>query len=197
MTQHYFSKKPTSQLHKKTFKYTFKELRFEFASASGVFSKDYIDRGTEILLENVRISKNGHVLDMGCGYGIIGICLKKTNPGITVVSSDVNERAVKLATKNARNNKVVITTVLSNLYENIPQTFDIVIINLPTHAGKELCFAMIEQSFQHLNSTGSLQVVGRHQKGGRSFEEKMQEIFGNVTAIAKESGFRVYMSTKN
>jgi 16S rRNA (guanine1207-N2)-methyltransferase len=101
-----------------------------------------------------------------------------------------------LTKKNAEVNNVEINALQSDIFSNIKENFDAILVNLPQHAGKDICFKMIEESYKHLNSNGSLQAVSRHQKGGKSYQKKMEEVFGNCTDIGKGSGYRVYMSVK-
>ena len=82
------------------------------------------------------------------------------------------------------------------MFENIKEEFNTILVNLPQNAGKDICFAMIEQSNNHLKKDGTFQAVSRHQKGGKEYEKKMKEIFGNCEALAKGGGYRVYISRK-
>ncbi|MFT4298002.1 MAG: class I SAM-dependent methyltransferase [Candidatus Woesearchaeota archaeon] len=198
-SEHYYTKKPASKLKIKEIEAVIKNNKFIFHTGSSIFSKTKADKGTILLIENsiIENKKEFTVLDMGCGYGIVGICLKKLNPEISVTCSDINQRAVMLAKKNAELNNVKINTIQSNLFENIDKKFNAILINLPQNAGKKVCHDMIEQSFTHLSDNGTLQVVSRHQKGGKEYEKKMKEIFNNSEHIAKGSGYRVYLSKKN
>ena len=111
--------------------------------------------------------------------------------------SDINKRAVMLARKNAELNSVSCRILQGNLYDKIEKKdFEVVLSNPPQTAGKEICFKVIEQSKSQLVAGGSLQIVARHKKGGKTLSEKMQEVFGNVKIIARESGYSVYFSEK-
>ncbi len=194
--QHYFSETPSSKEIVKKIKVNILKHDFEFYTASGVFSAAKIDTGTRILIENIVIKENDSVLDFGCGIGVVGIVIKKLFPQTNVFLTDINERAVKISQKNAELNNATITTFHGNLFEAIPKDlkFDTIISNLPQHAGRKVCFAIIEQSKAFLKNNGTLQVVARHQKGGKETEKKMKEVFGNVETLGKESGYRVYVS---
>ncbi|MEK6947488.1 MAG: methyltransferase, partial [Nanoarchaeota archaeon] len=112
--------------------------------------------------------------------------------------TDINKRAVMLAKKNAELNNVKAEIYQGNLYEKIKDNdFDAVVSNPPNTAGKELCFRLIEESKNYLKQDGSLQIVARHNKGGKTLSKKMEEVFGNVKVIAKKSGYFVYMSVKD
>lgn len=209
--EHYFSKKPLSKEIIKKIAVNIKDTNFEFYTASGVFSSSKIDIGTQILIENIIIKEKDAVLDFGCGIGVVGIVIKKLFPKTDVYFTDINERAVKIAQKNAELNKIAsdnttnsnttstlgnIAFFQGNLFEAIQKDlkFDTIISNLPQHAGRKICFTIIEQSKAFLNKDGTLQVVARHQKGGKETEKKMKEVFGNVETLCKESGYRVYKS---
>jgi len=110
--------------------------------------------------------------------------------------SDINKRAVFLARKNAKLNNLDIKITHSDGFEKIKQNFDIVLLNPPQLAGKQVCFRLIEQSFKHLNKDGYLELVARHNKGGKTLSENMKSLFGNVKDVAIKSGYRVYLSQK-
>ena len=194
--QHYYSEEQKSKLNIKRIRQKIKGMEFEFCTASGVFSKDKIDKGTLVLAENMIIGKNSNVLDIGCGIGVLGIAAARFF-NANAVMSDVNNRAVMLAKKNAKSNNVKAEAFQGNLYEKITQNdFDVILSNPPQTAGKEICFQLIEQSKNYIKNNGSLQLVARHNKGGKTLSEKMQEVFGNVKVIAKEAGYWVYLSVK-
>jgi 16S rRNA G1207 methylase RsmC len=197
MPEHYFTKKPTSVLRKHIVSFSFHGKELTFTCASGVFSAKHIDPATQLLLENATIHDDLDVLDLGCGIGVIGISIKKAYPSCIVVLSDVNKRALQFAALNAKQNKVEVNVVESDLYAAFSgKQFDTVITNPPLHAGRKLVYLLIEEAPLHLKSGGLLQLVAKHQKGGAMLEKKMNEVFGNVTVLAKKSGFRVYCSRK-
>ena len=194
---HYYSEQQKSLLDIKKIKQKIKGQEFEFYTASGVFSKKKIDKGTLILAEGMIINKNQKVLDIGCGIGVLGIAAAKLF-NANVVMSDINKRAVMLARKNIELNNMKAEVYQGNLYEKINQNdFDAILSNPPQTAGKELCFELIEKSKKYLKDGGNLQLVARHNKGGKTLSEKMKEVFGNVKIVAKKSGYWVYLSVKN
>ncbi len=190
---HYYSAKQESPLRLKMISSVLRGKEIEFYTGSGVFSKDKIDDGSYVLIENAIIKKNWKILDLGCGYGAVGISIAKSE-NADVVLADVNERAVHLAEKNIEHNKVNASVRTSDLFSSIPEKFDTILLNPPQSAGKQLCFRMIEESKEHLNKNGLLQLVARPKKGGRTLSEKMKEVFGNVEVIAKKHGFSLYVS---
>lgn len=136
------------------------------------------------------------VLDLGCGIGVVGIAIKKSFAKCNVVLTDINKRAVMVAKRNAKQNNVEVKIKQGDMYTKIKDKFDTILFNPPQHAGKDICMQMIQDSVKFLKKNGLLQVVARHNKGGKSFEKKMKEVFGNVKDIAKKGGFRIYVSEK-
>lgn len=194
--EHYYSEQQKSLLSLKKIRQKINGHEFEFYTAPGIFSKEKIDRGTLILAENIAMDKNSKILDIGCGIGILGIFAAKLFDA-DVVMSDINKRAVMLARKNSELNGVKAQIYHGNLYEKISQDdFDVILSNPPQSAGKKLCFELIEKSREHLKNNGSLQLVARHNKGGKALSEKMKGVFGNVRVVAKKAGYWVYVSVK-
>ncbi|MFH0875923.1 MAG: methyltransferase [archaeon] len=193
---HYFSEKQDSKLKTCKITLSIKGISFTLFSGSGVFSKNALDLGSRILIENAIIKDNANVLDLGCGYGAVGISVKKLYPSSSVTMADVNERALALAKKNIELNCLEsISAIKSNVFESLTDVkFDVILLNPPQSAGKDLCIKMILESKEHLNSNGTLQIVARHNKGGESLSYIMEETFGNVKTIAKQGGFRIYLS---
>ena len=194
--QHYYSSEQKSKLIIKKIRQKIRNADFEFYTSSGIFSKERIDKGTLVLAENMQIAKNHEVLDIGCGIGILGIAAAKLFDA-NVMMSDINERAVMLAKKNIKLNNVKAEIFQGSLYEKIKKSdFDVMLSNPAQTTGKEICFELIEKSKKYLKNGGSLQLVARHNKGGRTLSKKMEEVFGNVKVIAKEAGYWVYLSVK-
>jgi len=194
--EHYYSADQKSSQKINKIKQKIRNIEFEFYTSSGVFSKDKIDKGTLILAENMIINKNFKVLDIGCGIGILGIVASKLFDA-NVLMTDINKRAVMLAKKNVELNNVKAEVCQGNLYEKIKDNdFDVIISNPPQTAGKEICFRLIEEARNHLKYGGNLQLVARHNKGGKTLSKKIEEVFGNVKVIAKKAGYWVYLSEK-
>ena len=198
MVDHYYSEKPESRLKIKKITANIKGKEIKLTTSSGVFGKSKVDKGTLLLIEKCEIKNinDFSVLDLGCGYGVIGISIKLLYPNTEITCSDINQRAITLTKKNSELNNVKINSIQSDLFENIKEEFNTILVNLPQNAGKDICFAMIEQSHNHLKKDGTFQAVSRHQKGGKEYEKKMKEIFGNCEALAKGGGYRVYISRK-
>ncbi len=195
--EHYFSEKQESKLDLKKVNIKLKRMNFELYSASGIFSKEGLDKGTELLIDSAIINEGSNILDMGCGIGVVGISIKLLNPRTKILMVDINERAVMISRKNIELHKLKETEARkSDVFLKVNESFDTILVNPPQTAGKAVCFKIIEDSFNHLNEEGTLQLVARHKKGGETLQNKMEEVFGNSETLAKKSGFRVYLSKK-
>ncbi len=196
LAEHYYSTVPTSKLSLKTIKFTYNFKTFEFVTAPSVFSHKKIDKGTQLLIQRMKLPDTGRVLDLGCGYGVIGIVVASTNPNLKVVMTDINKRAVKLARLNCRKNNVHAQVKWGNLYEPVKDTsFDVILTNPPVTSGLEKVFSIVEQALFHLNPYGSLQLVIK--KGNKTIKKKMRKVFEKVVELDKKAGYRVLLGTKN
>jgi len=192
MNDHYFTKKPTSRPLYGMIKATLRKREYKFQTASGIFSTKKIDRGTELLIKHMKIEPDNRVLDLGCGYGVIGIVAASTAK--EVVLTDINQRGAGLSRNNLRLNEIRNAKVKKgNLYEPVgEQKFDVILCNLPVSAGLTVVYDIINGSKEHLNPAGTMQVVIR--KGAKRINEKLEEVFGNVDTLAKKGGYRVFLS---
>jgi 16S rRNA (guanine1207-N2)-methyltransferase len=172
--------------------YDFRGSRFRFAVHDCVFSKNHVDYATDILL-NVIPPLSGSLLDMGCGYGVIGIVLYKMQ-SLELTAADVNPAAVELTRINGVEN-----VIESDCFDNIAGRFDTIVINPPIHAGKSVTYKMYEQSLAHLNSGGRLYVVTLKKHGAESTAAKLREVYGgeNVQIIYKKKGIFVLECQKS
>ncbi|MBI3027478.1 class I SAM-dependent methyltransferase [Candidatus Woesearchaeota archaeon] len=194
--EHYYSEQQKSFMNLKKIKQKINGKKFEFYTGSGVFSKEGVDKGTLLLAESMVVQQNSNVLDIGCGIGVLGIVAAKIF-NANIAMSDINKRAIMLAKMNIKLNKAKAEIYQGNLYEKIKdKNFDVILSNPPQTAGKGTCFKLIEQSKEHLKTNGNIQLIARHNKGGKSLSKKMEEVFGNVKVIAKKSGYWVYVSVK-
>jgi 16S rRNA G1207 methylase RsmC len=199
LSEHYFSEHPTSTEERGLIRCTLRGIPFEFETSSGIFSYRHIDNGTNLLIEAMRLPRDGRVLDLGCGYGVIGIVAAKLNPKLEVVMTDINSRAAALAEANAIRNGVKATVKQGNLYEPIGDAhFDTILTNPPISAGIDaIVKPMIEGAKDHLKAGGSLQLVVQSNKGGKTLYALMEEAFGAVEVTARGGGFRVLSSENN
>ena len=198
MSFHYFSEEPF--IHGKYFRFEdyIRGFRVIIVSSPGVFSSKRIDKGTRLLVEHMIIRDGWRILDLGTGYGIIGIIAAKLAPNGYVIMTDINKQAIKLARMNLKINNVKNAEVRwGDLYEPVRGLkFDTIVCNPPISAGLKVCSRIIEEAPNYLNANGLLQIVARHNKGGRRLMNLMEKVLGNVEIIASEGGYRVYVSRK-
>jgi 16S rRNA (guanine1207-N2)-methyltransferase len=168
---------------------------FEFLTASSVFSKRRVDIGTRLLIESMVLPKTGCVLDIGCGYGAVGIVAAALNTKLRVVMTDVNVRAVRLAKKNVVLNKVANAEVCyGHLYEPVEDfVFDCVLSNPPVSAGMETVKAIISKAPKVMADKATFQMVIRSKIGVKTLPALFKEVFGNCSILDRESGFRVLL----
>ena len=193
--EHYFSSAPKSKERFGLVRTSLCGKPFEFLTASSVFSKRKVDCGTRLLIESMVLPEKGCVLDIGCGYGAVGIAVAKFNPQLHVVMTDVNARAVRLAKKNVGLNRVTNAEVRYGFfYEPVEDLkFNCVLSNPPVSAGMETVKAIVAGAPSVMAPGGSFQMVIRSKIGAKLLPALFGETFGNCGVTARESGFRVLM----
>lgn len=195
---HYFTKKPKSKMHLGEIHVNIKGKSFRFLTASGVFSKKRVDLGTCLLIESMILPEEGYVLDVGCGYGAVGIAAAVFKPKLQVIMVDVNERAVWLANKNIRINEVSNADVRKGfLYEPVEDLkFNCILSNPPISAGMATIKAIIAGALEHMAAKANFQMVVKSKTGGRRIQSFFEEVFGNVQVHAIKSGYRVLLAER-
>jgi len=191
--QHYFSENPEEK-DVRLIKKVIRGHLFKFYTSSSTFSKEHIDPGSELLADTMIIFEESKVLDLGCGYGVLGIVAKKVCPESEVWMSDINELAIKYSKINATLNEVDVQIVKSNIFESINEKFDIIITNPPYTAGKDVIKEFIKQSYEHLNSPGVLQLVAT--KKFRYVEQLFKKYFDSFEVIRKKGIYLIYFVYK-
>ena len=169
--------------------------RMKFLTDAGVFSKKMIDFGSQVLLSCLSFQQGETVLDVGCGYGPLGLSLVKAQ-GVHATMVDVNTRALDLAQKNADLNQVEAKIFQSNVYDQVEGSFDHIISNPPIRAGKKVVHQVLSGSFDHLNPGGDLTIVIQKKQGAPSAKAKMEEVFGNCEILKKDKGYYILRSEK-
>ena len=169
--------------------------KMTFLTDAGVFSKKMIDFGSQLLLKCLEVNQGETVLDVGCGYGPLGLSLAKAY-GVQATMVDINNRALDLARQNAERNKVEATIFQSNIYEQVEGTFDHVISNPPIRAGKQVVHEIIEKSQNFLETGGDLTIVIQKKQGAPSAKSKMEDVFGNCEVVKKDKGYYILRSVK-
>jgi 16S rRNA (guanine1207-N2)-methyltransferase len=193
--EHYFSSAPKSKERFGFVRTCICGKSFEFLTASSVFSKRKVDSGTRLLIESMVLPEEGFVLDIGCGYGAVGIAVSAFKSKLHVVMTDVNARAVRLAKKNVILNKAVNVNVRYGFfYEPVEEfKFNCILSNPPVSAGMETVKAIIAGAPNVMTVDSSFQMVIRSKIGAKLLPELFTETFGNCEVVSRESGFRVLM----
>lgn len=195
---HYYTKNSSLESNRQSFIFTYDKFDFHFTSDIGVFSKEFIDYGTRVLLNAITVENSyGSLLDVGCGYGPIGICLKKLYPQLEVTMVDVNDRAIELAKYNAGQNGVEVEVFESNCYQNVDSSFDLIVTNPPIRAGKEVVMDIIVNSFGHLNDNGSFYAVVQKKQGAGSIKKALESVYGNCEVVKRDKGYYILKAIKS
>lgn len=199
MTDHYYTNRPTVAHDEKEFTFELRGHSFRFKSDAGVFSKERIDYGSVLLIEEMEISETDQVLDMGCGYGPIGITAAFLASKGKVLMVDVNERAVALAKHNVAVNQISNAEVaVSDLFQQIEPTrkFNVILTNPPIRAGKNTVHQIFEEAYSFLHPNGSLWVVIQKKQGAPSAMRKLEELYDEVKKVTQDKGYWIIKATK-
>ena len=190
MTEHYYTENPNSAHEER--RVTLRALGNElaFVTDAGVFSRDGLDRGTEVLLEALP-ALSGRVLDLGCGWGAVGVALGKKYLGLEIVMTDINRRAVELARRNLAGNGVRAEVVQGDGFAAVEGEFDAIVTNPPIRAGKAVIYGLFSDARRYLKPDGALYIVIRKQQGAPSALKYLREIYAEAEVIDRGSGFHV------
>lgn len=193
MVEHYYSKNPQAESRRRIVTTTLRDFPMSFLTDSGVFSKHDIDFGSKLLIESFNEPEiPGDILDMGCGYGPIGIALSKSFPERQIKMVDINERAIALTKENIKNNGVSAGAWQSDLFEKVTGTFAAIVTNPPIRAGKKVVHGILSESAHFLAENGELWVVIQKKQGAPSALDYLRSIYGEVETVAKKKGYYVF-----
>lgn len=198
MSEHYYTNNPQVESKEEQIQVTLRGNKLTFSTDRGVFSKASIDFGSQLLVESVEVAKNAKILDVGCGYGVIGLALAKESEERQVTLIDVNQRALSLVNKNARLNGIKnIRVIDSDLFTAIEEkNYDLIISNPPIRAGKNVVHQLLEESYQYLSEKGQLWIVIQKKQGSPSAFKKLEERFEKVNEVTKKKGYRIFKAEK-
>jgi len=196
---HYYDLDPTLLSKERKIEFDIKGKHITLLTDNGVFSKSRLDEGSKILLEAILpFNLDGKILDIGAGYGPIGLTIALYHSAARVTLADVNPRAVALCDKNARllGLEDRITCIESDLYQNIEGPYDSIVANPPIRAGKKVTYALYEGAYQHLIDGGYFYFLIRKAQGASSASQYVKEVFGNITLVTRSKGYHIYMAKK-
>lgn len=199
---HYYDENPEVESKEELFTYSYDNHDLELVTDAGVFSKGKIDFGSDLLvktfLKTYPPGPTKNIIDVGCGYGPIGLMIAKVSPHHEVTMVDVNQRALNLSRKNKKRNRIENVEVkesdgLSQVEDN---TYDFVLTNPPIRTGKEVVHRILEDAYVKLKLDGELFVVIQKKQGMPSAKKKMQDTFDNVEVLEKSKGYYILRSVK-
>ena len=200
MSDHYYSNKPQTESKPRQWKFTLLGTSFTFETDAGVFSKSEVDFGSRVLIDAFKIPEvDGVLLDVGCGYGPIGLSIAKANPNREVLMMDVNTRALSLAEKNAQLNGVQNVRIFESdgldAVEKNTQAAAI-LTNPPIRAGKNTVFKFYDGAYDVLVDGGELWVVIQKKQGAPSTVSHLEEKFAVVEVVEKTKGYWIVKAKK-
>lgn len=187
MAEQYFAKRPSAESRPVEIEYTYRGHTVRLTTDSGVFSRGEVDEGSALLLNSLP-ALTGRVLDLGCGAGVIGVCVGKANR-VELTQSDVNERALALTRENLARNGVAGTVVESDGFSALSGAFDTILTNPPIRAGKAVIYRMFAEAKEHLAAGGALYLVIRKQQGAESAKKYLETLFSSVEMIERKKGY--------
>ncbi len=189
MAETYFTAKPGSAHEDRHFNFVYADKELHFETDAGVFSKQHVDPGSELLCRTLPDTLSGPVLDMGCGWGAMSVMIAAAHAGVQITMTDVNERALALAERNMRLNGFSAEAMLSDGFAEVKGMFSCIVMNPPIRAGKTVIFGMFEDAKSHLLPGGSLFLVIRKKQGAESALRFLQGIYETARVIEKSGGY--------
>ena len=192
MNDHYYTRDPQRASRPAECEFTYRGIRLTFRTDAGVFSRGEVDTGTQVLLEALPEEMHGEILDLGCGWGVIGISIARKWPETRVTMADVNTRALELSRENAKRNRAEVICAESDGMEAFRgKAFDAVVTNPPIRAGKQVIYRMFADAAEALKPDGALYLVIRKQQGAESCIRYLQTIYASVEKLDRSGGFWV------
>lgn len=197
---HYYDLDPSLRSKERVIEFEIKGTKVTLFTDNGVFSKSKLDEGSRIMLDTLLpLYLTGNILDIGAGYGPIGLTIAISSNTASVTLADINPRAVALCMKNAEflGLSQRVTCLQSDVFSSIEGPFDSIVCNPPIRAGKKVTYAIYEGAYQHLTYGGTFYFVIRKAQGASSASQYVKEVFGNITLLARHKGYHIYKAEKN
>ncbi|NQX70831.1 class I SAM-dependent methyltransferase [Paenibacillus alba] len=198
MSEHYYTQRPTAKRDVHTMQEELRGRTYTFLTDAGVFSKKGVDYGSKHLIETMQLNEDAKVLDVGCGYGPIGLSAAVMCPKGHVTMVDINERAIELSLDNAKRNGIAnVSIIQSDLLEQVKdQRYDAVLTNPPIRAGKEVVHRIFTDAYDCLVEGGSIWVVIQKKQGAPSAMKKLESLYRDVVEVSKDKGYKILKATK-
>lgn len=196
---HYFDETPETNSQIREISFSLFDKTYTYYTDNGVFSKSKIDEGSYIFLKVlIPLNLTGRILDLGCGYGPIGLTIAQNSKEARIDLADINSRALALASRSSErlNLNKRVTILHSDIYEKIEGPYDSIVVNPPIRAGKVVTYSMYSGAYQRLIDGGSLYIVIRKKQGAESAFKYLETVFENVSVLHKEKGYWIIKATK-
>lgn len=198
MSDHYYTEKPEVKEKLSTWETELNDISFTLTTSTGVFSKSEVDFGSRLLINTIiKPDIQAPILDLGCGYGPIGLSLAKKNPNTLIKMVDINERAIKMSKLNANQNEVYNVDIeQSDGFERLDENekYSLIVTNPPIRAGKKFIYSLFEESKNHLHQNGELWIVIQKKQGAASTLKFLEEHFEKVTIEERKKGYFIIRS---
>ena len=197
---HYFQDDPNLASNIKKISFEVNGLTMELLTDNGVFSKGKVDEGSLAFLKVILpLALGSNILDLGCGYGTLGLTIAMVKKEARVTLADINPRALNMCRRNAEllNLSQRVTILQSDIYEKIEGPYDSIVVNPPIRAGKAVTYRMYEEAKQYLIDGGSLYIVIRKAQGAESASKYIESIFGNIELLDRSKGYHFYKAVKS
>jgi 16S rRNA (guanine1207-N2)-methyltransferase len=191
---HYYSSNPEAAHDRQRITTELRGRTFTFITDSAVFSRDRIDHASRLLIEAMQLDPDATVLDIGCGYGPIGIVAATLAPQGYVHLIDVNARAIELARENIELNRIGNAAArVSDGFAALPDdlVYDAILTNPPIRAGKAVVYGLLDAAADRLTPGGALWVVVGNKQGADSLQRHLEEKYADISVAERQSGFRV------
>lgn len=199
MAEQYFTENPTVDHDEHQVNYHLNGINLNLTTDAGVFSKNRVDYGSGVLIEQMMEQDlpGGNILDVGCGYGPIGLFAAKKWPDRQVDMVDVNERAMDLARRNAAANGAGNVNIFaSDRYQAVSGQYAMIVTNPPIRAGKAIWSSILSEAKDHLTDGGILLVVIQKKQGAPSAKKLMAASLGNCEILTRDKGYYILKSVK-
>lgn len=196
---HYYDSNPQIESKIREISFEVNGIEMKLKTDNGVFSKNRVDEGSLVFLKALLPLKlTGNILDLGCGYGTIGLTIAMSSPTARITLADINSRALSLCERNAKELGLSqrVTCLQSDIFEKIEGRYDSIVLNPPIRAGKKVTYRMYEESKQYLIDGGSLFIVIRKAQGALSAAAFIESLYGNCTLLDRSKGYYIYQAVK-
>ncbi len=194
VSQHYFSERPTSSSRPLLLRFLYRGELLTVETDRGVFASQGLDPGTALLIELLDPAPRDRILDLGCGWGAIGLAAAKASPEAQVILTDVNQRALRLARRNLTRNGVRNAEVRTGSFfaPVAGERFDLILTHPPYHVGREMLLQLLDQTPGYLEPNGRLLLVGKGSQGVLYYQTWLRDHWSpGVRVRGRRSGYRV------